>query len=71
MQNAHRVVTREELEQLLWGSEPPQGDVLRAHMHALRNAIDKGFNQRLLHTIHGIGYRLHADIAEPGDKENA
>lgn len=63
MQNTHRVVTREELERLLWGNAPPQGDVLRAHMHALRNAIDKGFERRLLHTIHGTGYRLYADDA--------
>jgi DNA-binding response OmpR family regulator len=58
LHNTHRVVTREELERLLWGDEPPQGDVLRAHMHALRNAIDKGFEAKLLHTIHGTGYRI-------------
>ena len=61
IQNPHRVVTRAELEQELWGDERPEGDVLRAHMHALRTAIDKGFAQRLLHTIHGIGYRLSVD----------
>ncbi len=58
MQNAHRVVTRSELEHELWGNEPPEGDVLRAHMHALRSAVDKGFKQKLLHTVHGTGYRL-------------
>jgi DNA-binding response OmpR family regulator len=61
MQNTHRVVARSELEHELWGDTPPQGDVLRAHMHALRNAIDKGFSQRLLHTIHGTGYRISAE----------
>jgi DNA-binding response OmpR family regulator len=64
MQNAHRVVTRAELEKELWGDEPPEGDVLRAHMHALRTAIDKGHAQRLLHTVHGIGYRLSVDPSE-------
>jgi len=59
MQNTHRVVTREELEHILWGEQVPPGDVLRAHMHALRAAIDKGFEPRLLHTIHGTGYRLY------------
>lgn len=61
MHHSHRVVTREELEKLLWGDDPPEGDVLRAHMHALRTAIDKGFEQRLLHTIHGTGYRLYVN----------
>jgi DNA-binding response OmpR family regulator len=64
MQNTHRVVTREELEQSLWGNELPEGDVLRAHMHALRAAIDKGFEPKLLHTIHGTGYRLYIESGE-------
>jgi DNA-binding response OmpR family regulator len=58
MQNSHRVVTREELEHELWPDDAPEGDVLRAHMYALRNAIDKPFHERLLRTVHGEGYRL-------------
>ena len=61
LQNSHRVVTRQELERELWGDSPPQGDFLRAHMHALRTAIDKNFPVKLLHTIHGTGYRLSAE----------
>jgi DNA-binding response OmpR family regulator len=61
LQNSHRVVTRAELERELWGDHPPQGDFLRAHMHALRTAIDKNFPLKLLHTIHGTGYRLSAE----------
>jgi DNA-binding response OmpR family regulator len=61
LQNSHRVVTRAELERELWGEQPPQGDFLRAHMHALRTAIDKNVTVKLLHTIHGTGYRLTAD----------
>src|SRR5690606_9396115 len=44
LQNSHRVVTRAELERELWGDQPPQGDYLRAHMHALRTAVDKNFS---------------------------
>ena len=61
LQNSHRVVTRQELERELWGDSPPQGDFLRAHRHALRTAIDKNFPIKLLHTIHGTGYRLSAE----------
>lgn len=61
LQSSHRVVTRAELERELWGDQPPQGDFLRAHMHALRTAIDKNFPVKLLHTIHGTGYRLSAE----------
>ncbi|HWK74398.1 MAG TPA: response regulator transcription factor, partial [Povalibacter sp.] len=65
MQNANRVVTRAELEHELWGDNAPEGDFLRAHMHALRTAIDKNFPVKLLHTIHGTGYRLSPDPARP------
>jgi len=64
IQNTHRVVTRAELEQAIWGYEIPEADVLRAHMHALRTAIDKGHAIRLLHTMHGTGYRLFVDPSE-------
>ena len=58
MENTQRVVSREELEQALWGDNPPDKDVLRAHIYTLRSIIDKPFSQKLLHTIHGAGYRL-------------
>ncbi|MGH8445958.1 MAG: response regulator transcription factor [Solimonas sp.] len=66
MRHTERIVTRAELEYLLWGDEVPDGDVLRAHMHALRNAVDKPFGRKLLHTLRGTGYRL-ADLGETAD----
>lgn len=63
MRQTHRVVSREELEHLLWGDEVPDGDVLRAHMHVLRAAVDRPFTRKLLHTVRGAGYRL-ADTGE-------
>jgi DNA-binding response OmpR family regulator len=64
MRHTHRVVTREELEREIWGDNPPDGDVLRAHIYALRSAIDKPFDKPLLHTIHGVGYRLSEQPTE-------
>jgi DNA-binding response OmpR family regulator len=61
MTNTHRVVRRAELEAALWGDDPPDADVLRAHIYALRTAIDKHFPMKLLHTIHGTGSRLSAE----------
>jgi len=58
MQNTHRVVPREELENELWGTSAPGADILRAHVHALRTAVDKGFTEKLVHTVHGTGYRI-------------
>ena len=61
LRHSPRVVARAELERTLWGDEPPDKDVLRAHIHLLRNAIDRGHAVKLLHTVPGSGYRL----AEP------
>lgn len=58
MRNSHRVVTREELEQQVWGDNPPDKDILRTHIYALRTVIDKPFAVKLLQTVHGVGYRL-------------
>ena len=62
MRHSGRIVTREELEYLVWGDAPPDADVLRAHMHKLREAIDRDFAPKLLHTFRGAGYRL-AELA--------
>jgi DNA-binding response OmpR family regulator len=63
MSNSHRVVPRDELEDALWGDSRPDGDVLRAHIYALRAVVDKPFPRKLLHTVHGVGYRL-ADLSD-------
>ncbi len=52
------VVTRHNLEQKVWGEELPDSDSLRVHIHGLRAAIDKPFDKPLIHTRHGIGYRM-------------
>jgi DNA-binding response OmpR family regulator len=63
MQKSPAVVRREVLEQTLWGDDTPDSDSLRSHIHQLRQVIDKPFDRPLLHTVHGVGYRL----AENGD----
>lgn len=63
MENTHRVVSRREIESYVWGDEPTESDALRTHMSAIRQTIDKPFTERLLHTVHGIGYRLYDENA--------
>ncbi|MBC8210170.1 MAG: response regulator transcription factor [Gammaproteobacteria bacterium] len=58
MENSHRVVTRQEIEQEVWQDTTPESEVLRAHVYAIRNEVDKNRPVKLLHTIHGVGYRL-------------
>ena len=58
MEASPSVVTRQDLEQRVWGEELPDSDSLRVHIHGLRAAIDKPFDRPLIHTRHGIGYRM-------------
>lgn len=58
-------VPRAELEQAVWGDNPPDSDALRAHMHILRTALDTPGEAPLLHTLRGIGYRLALEDGSP------
>lgn len=60
MRESPRVVSREALEQELWGDLLPDSDTLRSHMYNLRREIDRPFEVKLLHTLPGIGFRLAA-----------
>jgi len=58
MEQSPSVVTRDELETLLWADERPDNDALRSHMYKLRQLIDRPFERPLIHTVHRIGYRI-------------
>jgi len=58
MQASTNVVSRKEIEHALWSDMPPDSDALRSHIYTLRQAIDKPFKRHLIHTVHGIGYKL-------------
>ncbi len=58
LRNSPKVVLRQTLEQALWGDMPPGSDALRSHMYMLRQKIDKPFATPLIHTVHGVGYKL-------------
>jgi DNA-binding response OmpR family regulator len=60
MQSSPAVVHRTKLEELLWQDSPPDSDSLRTHIHQIRQAIDKPYDTPLLHTVHGIGYKIAA-----------
>jgi DNA-binding response OmpR family regulator len=58
MSQAPKLVTRDMLEQEVWGDDRPDSDALRTHIHALRQVLDKPFDFAMLRTVSGIGYKL-------------
>ena len=58
MRESPRLVSREQLENELWGDMLPDSDTLRSHMYNLRKGIDRPFKTKLLHTVQGMGFKL-------------
>jgi two-component system OmpR family response regulator len=57
--NVGHVVTRTMLLEQVWDYHfDPQTNVIDVHISRLRQKIDKGFEQPMLHTVRGAGYCL-------------
>src|SRR5262249_37092901 len=52
------LVTKDELMTAVWPKTIVEDNALQAHITALRKAL--GDDAELLHTVHGLGYRLAA-----------
>ena len=64
MRHAGQVVTRAMLLEHVWGYHfDPQTNVIDVHVSRLRQKIDRDFDQPLLATVRGTGYRLGPETA--------
>lgn len=65
MRHPGQVVTRSMLLEHVWGYHfDPQTNVIDVHVSRLRQKIDREFDEPLLVTVRGAGYRLGPDSAE-------
>lgn len=63
MRNPERVIPKAELEESLWDTQSELwSDVVRSHIQKLREKVDKGFDKPLIQTVHGMGYKISANI---------
>jgi two-component system OmpR family response regulator len=61
MRHAGQTVTRKMLLENVWDYHfDPQTNVIDVHISRLRSKIDRDYNQTLLRTVRGSGYRLEA-----------
>ncbi len=59
MRRAGRVVTRDTIVDAVWGTLDDVGEnTLDVFISLLRNKVDKGAENRLIHTIRGVGYMV-------------
>lgn len=61
MREPGRVISREEIERLVWGESQETSDTLRSHLHTLRRVLTAAGGHDPVETLHGIGYRLRAN----------
>ena len=64
----HRLVTKNELLDNVWGNRFVSESALTSRIKAARRAVgDDGSQQHTIRTIHGRGYRFIAEVVERGD----
>ena len=62
-----RLVTKEELLDKVWGHRYVAPTTLNSRIKHARQAVgDDGGTQRVIRTVHGLGFRIVADVAERG-----
>ena len=53
-----QVLSKYQLLSQVWGYEAYDPNLVEVHTSALRRKLEEGGRTRLIHTVHGIGYRL-------------
>lgn len=62
MRNAGKVVSKTMIMEHVWHYNfDPQTNVVEARVCRLRDKIDRGFDNKLLHTVRGVGYVLRQE----------
>ena len=68
MREFPKVVSRLQLEQALWGDDPPDSDALRSHLYNLRQSVDRPYKLPMIETLAGRGYRIRSEAENKSDK---
>lgn len=65
VRNRHRVVTKHELQDEVWGDRFVSDSALTTRVKQCRRAVgDDGRSQSVIRTVHGVGYRFVAPTTE-------
>jgi DNA-binding response OmpR family regulator len=62
MRHPGQVLTRDQIIEHVWNMDFESGSI-EVYIYALRKKIDGGYDQKLIQTVRGLGYRLSADEA--------
>ncbi|HEY3283713.1 MAG TPA: response regulator transcription factor [Armatimonadota bacterium] len=63
--NEGRVLTRQAIQERVWGDFESLSDTVRAYITLLRKKIDADHPDKLIRTVHGVGYVLRRPEGQP------
>lgn len=58
--NEGRTLTREIIQEQVWGDDESYSNTVSFHVALLRKKVDSGEAPKLIHTVHGVGYVLRS-----------
>lgn len=62
LRNKGRVLSRTQIIENVWGYDfSPGTNIIDVHIKSLREKLDAGFDEKLIHTVRGTGYIMKAD----------
>ncbi len=65
IRNQNKNLSRQKIEDNVWNCDYEGGtNVVDVYISYLRKKIDDGFSEKLIHTVHGIGYCMRRDHHE-------
>jgi DNA-binding response OmpR family regulator len=69
MRQVGTVVSRKVLAEYAWpDADSPWANTIDVHIKYLRDKIDRPFPRHLIHTVHGMGYKIEAAGGQPDEK---
>ncbi len=63
--NEGRIMSRESIQDRLWGEEEVYSNVVDVHIGLLRKKIESATGPKLIHTVHRMGYVMRSPEEEP------
>jgi two-component system OmpR family response regulator len=62
MRHPHQILSRDQIIEHVWNMEYASGSkLIEVYIHLLRKKIDAGYDEKLIQTVRGLGYRIGSD----------
>lgn len=60
-----KVLTRRQIEEMIWPDQLPDSDALKSHIYQLRQLVDKPFDKPIIQTVRGVGLVIEGATNDP------